>query len=410
MPAPAARKRTTRDIRSASRFAVLRGLYTLGTPSRQELAALTGLSFATVSTIVHELIGIGMLVEAGREDSGGGRPRARLRVAADRGLLLGVDVAETYVHVDVFDAALRRLSRHEHRLTEQSDPEYVLSEIASVLTEASAQHAGREVLGAGVSMPGQVEPISGVSVFAPNWGWSDVPVQQMLQDRLGVPIHVDNPLKAATVAELWFGHGREVDNLVTINLGTGVGAGIAVDGQLIRGVTNNAGEWGHTTLIMDGRPCRCGRRGCVETYVGVPGIRASLEEIAPDHPWLAETQANFIVALAGGLAADDPVSLQVLQRLSYDLGAALANVVNMINPQRIVLTSWTADHLGRWLLDPTRERMHAESISGSADVVDLVLTAVPESPVALGMATLVLEYFLENVGLPSATTARLNLV
>src|SRR3954452_24635436 len=94
----AAPKRTSRDIRSASRFAVLRGLYTLGTPTRQELSALTGLSFATVSNIVNELDGIDMLVEASREDSGGGRPRSRLRVARERGLLLGVDVAETYVH------------------------------------------------------------------------------------------------------------------------------------------------------------------------------------------------------------------------------------------------------------------------------------------------------------------------
>ncbi|HEY5978024.1 MAG TPA: ROK family protein [Microlunatus sp.] len=399
----AARKRTTRDIRSASRFAVLRGLYTLGMPTRQELAALTGLSFATIANVVNELLGIGMLVEAGREDSNGGRPRARLRIAHERGLLIGVDVAETYVHADVFDSALTRISRHEHPI---SDPADVLDEIVDILTEAIGRHPGVEVLGAGISMPGQVEPLTGVSVFAPNWGWSDVPVQQLLQERLTVPIHVDNPLKATTVAELWFGHGREVDNLVTINLGTGVGAGIVIDGQLIRGVTNNAGEWGHTTLIMDGRACRCGRRGCVEAYTGVPGIRDTLADLAPDHPWLTETQAGFIAALADGLAAGDPTAQAVVARLSYDLGAALANVVNMINPERIVLTSWTADQLGGWLLEPTRARMTAEAISGSADVVDLVLSS-QESPVALGMATLVLESFLQNAGLPSPTNAPL---
>lgn len=400
----AARKRTTRDIRSASRFAVLRGLYTLGMPTRQELASLTGLSFATVANIVNELLGIGMLVEAGREDSNGGRPRARLRIDQERGLLVGVDVAETYVHADVFDAALTRISHHEHPI---ADPADVLDEIVDIVTEAIERHRGKEVLGAGISMPGQVEPATGVSVFAPNWGWSDVPVQRLLQERLTVPIHVDNPLKATTVAELWFGHGRVVDNLVTINLGTGVGAGIAIDGQLIRGVTNNAGEWGHTTLIMDGRACRCGRHGCVEAYTGVPGIRTTLAELAPDHPWLAETQAGFILALAGGLSAGDPTAQAVLARLAYDLGAALANVVNLINPQRIVLTSWTATYLGEWLLEPTRIRMTAEAISGSAEVVDLVLSAAPEGPVALGMATLVLESFLQHAGLPSPTNAPL---
>jgi len=401
----AARKRTSRDIRSASRFAVLRGLYTLGMPTRHELAALTGLSFATVANIVNELLGIGMLVEAGREDSGGGRPRARLRIDPDRGLLVGIDVAETYVHADVFDAALTKVSHHEHPI---ADPAEVMEEVVGIVIEAILRHPGKEVLGAGVSMPGQVEPVTGVSVFAPNWGWSDVPVQRLLQERLSVPIHVDNPLKATTVAELWFGHGREVDNLVTINLGTGVGAGIAIDGQLIRGVTNNAGEWGHTTLIMDGRACRCGRRGCVEAYTGVPGIRTTLAEIAPAHPWLDETQQGFIVALAEGLAVGDPIAQAVLARLAYDLGAALANVVNMINPERIVLTSWTATRLGEWLLEPTRARMASEAITGSAEIVGLVPSSAPESPVALGMATLVLESFLHHAGLPSPTNAPLS--
>lgn len=402
----AARKRTTRDIRSASRFAVLRGLYTLGMPTRQELVSLTGLSFATVANIVTELLGIGMLVEAGREDSNGGRPRARLKVDRERGLLVGVDVAETYVHADVYDAALTKVSRHGHPI---ADPADVLDEIVGVVAEAIGRHPGKEVLGVGISMPGQVEPTTGVSVFAHSWGWSDVPVQRLLQERLAVPLHVDNPLKATTVAELWFGHGRDVDNLVTINLGTGVGAGIAIDGQLIRGASNNAGEWGHTTLIMDGRLCRCGRRGCVEAYTGVPGIRATLAELVPEHPWLAETQAGFVMALAEGLSAGDPTAQEVLARLAYDLGAALANVVNLINPQLIVLTSWTATQLGEWLLEPTRTRMVAEAITGSAEVVELVLSAAPESPVALGMATLVLESFLQHAGLPSPTNAPLSL-
>jgi len=270
----ATRRQTARDIRSTSRFAILRGIYTLGTPTRQELAALTGLSFATVSNVVTELNRVGMLVEAGREQSNGGRPRARLRVRAERGVLIGVDVAETYVHVDAFDAALDRLSHHERTLTERSDPDYVISAIAGCIREAIVANPG-EVLGVGVSMPGQVEPAAGVSVFAPNWDWADVPVQRMLRELLPVRVNVDNPLKATTVAELWFGAGRSVYDLVTVNLGTGVGAGIALGGELVRGVTNNAGAWGHTTLIMYGRSYGFCRRCCVEAYVGIPGIIAT---------------------------------------------------------------------------------------------------------------------------------------
>lgn len=401
MDTVAGTKRTSRDLRNASRFAVLRGIYSLGTPTRNDLAQTTGLSFATVSNIVNELIEVGLLREASREDSGGGRPRARLQVNPERGLLLGVDVAETYVHIDVFDLALQRIARYDHEISDATrEPENVTDEIVTGLTRALAEHPGREVLGIGVSLPGQVEPLTGVSLFAPNWGWNDVPVQSLLEDRLDLPIHVDNPLKATTVAEVWFGHGREVSDLVTVNLGTGVGAGIAVDGQLIRGVSNNAGEWGHTTLVMDGRACRCGRLGCVEAYIGVPGLMAQFGEHYPGHPYLASgSQVAFIKALSAGLAADEPEAIWMIELFARALGSALANLVNIINPRRIVLSSWIALELSPWMLPLTERRMREESIVGSAAVVDLALTSVPGSPVALGMATLALENFLERAGL-----------
>src|SRR5699024_8507982 len=106
-------------------------------------------------------------------------------------------------------------------------------------------------------------------VFAPNWNWRDVPLRETLEQAVPVPIRIDNPLMALATGELWFGAGRRFRQFVSVNLGTGVGAGIIVDGQLLRGRGNSAGEWGHTTLIWNGRACRCGRTGCVEAYVGV---------------------------------------------------------------------------------------------------------------------------------------------
>jgi len=395
------RRPTSRDLRHASRFAVLRGVYTLGTPTRKELAQLTGLSFATVSNVVNELVEVGMVVDAGRERSHGGRPRTRLRAAADRGILLGVDVAETYVHVDAFDTALRRLSRHQHPLANRSEPDDVVEEIASCVREAIVTHSAQKLLGVGVSMPGQVEPATGVSVFAPNWNWSDVPVGRMLAESVPVPVTVDNPLKATTVAELWFGHGREVDDLITVNLGTGVGAGIAVGGELLRGVTNNAGEWGHTTLMMDGRRCRCGRRGCVEAYVGVPGMITTFEEQYGHHRYSRDGQTDFVANVRAGLEGGDTEAGWLIDRVSSQLGTALADLVNLFNPERLVLTSWTATELGPWLLVPTRERMNAEAISGSAAATELVMSQIAENPVALGMATLTMESFLSDVGVPA---------
>lgn len=167
-------------------------------------------------------------------------------------------------------------------------------------------------------------------------------------------------------------------------------------------MTNNAGEWGHTTLIMDGRPCRCGRAGCVETYVGVPGIMATLAEQHPAHPFLAHgSQSRFMRDFANGLERDDPTAQWLLAEVARYLGAALANLVNVINPSRVVLSSWTALALAPWLVPATQERMRAESLAGSADAVDLVMTAIDDNPVVLGMAALALENFLETAGVPS---------
>ncbi|MBP2415201.1 ROK family protein [Microlunatus capsulatus] len=405
----AAKRRTSREVRTGNRFAVLRAMYALGTPTRQELAGATGLSFATIATMVTELLAVGVVTEASREDSGGGRPRSRLKVAAGRGLLVGVDATETYVHVDVFDLAMTRLVHHDHAVGEgTSDPDRMVGEIAEGVRSALAAAPDGDVLGVGVSLPGQVEPDSGVSLFAPGWGWKDVAAQALLEERLDLPVHVDNPLKATTVAELWFGHGRRVAHLVTVNLGTGIGAGIALDGQLVRGATNNAGEWGHTTLVMDGRPCRCGRDGCLEAYIGVPGLMAQFGERHPGHRYLeGGSQTHFLAAVREGLEADEPEAHELVELFGEQLGVGLANLINMVNPNLVVLTSWAARDLGRWLLPVAEARMRREAINGSAAVVDIVTSAVPTNPVSTGMAAFVLEGFLERVGLPSPTSAPL---
>ena len=130
--------------------------------------------------------------------------------------------------------------------------------------------------------------------------------------------------------QLWFGAGRSVYDLVTVNLGTGVGAGIALGGELVRGVTNNAGEWGHTTLIMDGRACRCGRRGCVEAYVGVPGIIATFEERFPGHRYIGDDQPRFVESVRAGLEAGEPEAGWLIEQLSHALGEALARFLEHV--------------------------------------------------------------------------------
>ena len=397
-------KRTSRDIRIANRFNVLRHILAASAVSRQEIALETALSFATVSNLVGELLAMGLLVEVGFQDSGGGRPRGLVSVNPRGGFLVGIDAAETYVHVELFDAALTVLATAEEPLhPDENRPdqvvERIVSGVASVLAEA--QIAPEQVLGVGVSVPGQVDPEGGVSVFAPNWAWHDVPMRGMLRSRLTMPLYLDNPLRASAVAELWFGAGRGHDDVVVLTLGTGAGVGLALGGALYRGATNSSGEWGHTTLVLDGRPCHCGGRGCVETYVGAPGIMQHLRELAPQSPMLhPDDQTATVAALAAGLDAGDPVAAAVLDVTARYLGAAVGDLINLFNPEVVVLSSWVASQLGEGLVSRVRAVATRHALRRPLDAAEITLGRIPGNPVSLGAATFALERFLAAIGVP----------
>lgn len=395
-------RRTSRDIRIANRFDVLRRIIAASPISRQKIAADTGLSLATVSNLVGELLELGLLTEVGYQDSGGGRPRGLVAVDPGGGVLIGVDVAETYVHVELFDPGLRALASVEETLhPEENRPEQVTAHIVSSV-RAALDRAGvtsEQVLGAGVSVPGQVDREGGVSVFAPNWDWHDVPLRNLLAEALDFPLHLDNPLRACVVAELWFGAGRGRDDVVVVNLGTGVGAGLAFGGGLYRGATNSAGEWGHTTLVVDGRPCHCGNRGCVEAYVGAPGIMQNLRDLAPDSPLLhADDQTATIAALGRAAADGDPVAAKVVAETARYLGVAIAGLVNLVNPELIVLSSWVASHLGEPLLTEVRSVVARHALRRPLAATEITLCRIAGNPVSLGAATFALQGYLAAIG------------
>ncbi|MGW0767218.1 ROK family transcriptional regulator [Streptomyces sp. NPDC002676] len=395
-------KRTSRDIRTANRYEVLRQIIAESPTSRQELAAATGLSLATVATLVGELLALSLITEVGFEDSAGGRPRGLVAVNASGGSLIGVDIAETYVHVELFDLALNVLARADEELRPgESRPEQVVAHVAAAVGSVVAQ-AGAEaarVLGVGVSVPGQVDRDSGVVEFAPNWNWHDVPLLALLAEHIAYPLHLDNPLRACAVAELWFGAARGRGDAVVVNLGTGVGAGLALGGGLHRGVSNSAGEWGHTTLVLDGRLCHCGNHGCVETYVGAPGIMQNLRELSPQSALLHPgDQTATIDALARAVATGDPVALKVLRDTARYLGAGISDLINLLNPEVVVLSSWVASRLGGPLLDEVQKAVARHALRRPLAATEIVLSPIPTDPVSLGAATFALEGALRSVG------------
>jgi predicted NBD/HSP70 family sugar kinase len=391
-------KSTSRDIRLRNCFAVLRHLIADAPTSRQILARETDLSVATVSNLVTDLIELGVVVEVGREDSGGGRPRALLAPNIGGGVMIGVDVAETYVHLEVYDLSLAVVDRVDERMEpSENSPDQVIGHIAAAMDQVRERLGDRVILGLGVSLPGQVDVAWGVSGFAPNWNWHDVPFRKLLDDRLdlGVPIYLDNPLKTITVGELWFGDGRGVDRLAVLILGTGVGAGLAFGGQLYRGATNSAGEWGHTTINPGGPQCRCGAKGCIEAYVGAPAILWQWAQL--DGRAGAGSQTEAMAALAAAWRAGEASAVHTIETVAEYLAAGVANLVNLVNPDLVVLNGWVTGVLGDALVPELERRLPAHAMAAPLKAARLKRNEQERNMVSLGAAALALEGHLSRL-------------
>lgn len=388
---------TVVDIRRANRASILRHIYQSESVSRQELIQLTGLSSASVTNVVAELLQEEIVVESGLEAAPVGRPRSMLAINLRYGSFIGVEMGDTHIHIELFDLMMRKLGATTSALTlSETSPEYVVELIQQgVLTVLEAADLTIEhVLGIGVSVGGIVEQVEQVFVNIPAWEWRRIPLGMLLKQRLPVPIYLDNAAKVMVQAESLFGAGQGYKHLAVLLVETGIGAGIIADGSLYRGAGNSAGEWGHMTIVPDGRPCRCGSYGCLEAYVGAPGIIASLRELPGQSSLQHLDQETTLAALFEAARGGDANIAQRLKKTGHFLGLGIANLINLFNPQLILLGGWVGLQLGEHILPDVREAVERYALKQPLSQTKIELCQLGLDAVAMGAATLVLEDFL----------------
>lgn len=399
---------TVRELRQGNRRVILQHAYFVPSVSRLELSRDTGLSPATVTSVVNELLVEGVLLETGVAESQGGRPRTILNINPTHGYFIGVDVGETITRIELFDLTLKQLIGAQYEMGPgQSQGEEVAQAIAlhlnDVIVASGIQRS--HILGVGVGVPGIVERTNDVVMYAPSWGWRAVPFQALLAAFTDLPIYLDNGAKAMAQAELWFGAGRSVESLAVLLIGTGVGAGIITNGRVYRGATNSAGEWGHTKLVLDGWECRCGSRGCLEAYVGAPGLIRRFRELAPTATTisLAKQEAS-VESIVQAAMIGEPHAVQVLEEVTHYLGASIADLINVFNPQLIVLGGWVGLQLGPSLLDNIRRVVEKYALRQPFDAVRIGLCELGQDAVCMGAVTLALDDFLMSGGKSTIST------
>jgi predicted NBD/HSP70 family sugar kinase len=405
-----ARAINVRDLRKRNRARALAAVYHNGPMTRQEIGEATGVSPATVSNLLGVLLDQGVIVEAGAEDSDGGRPRALLRVKPEYRHVVGVDVGETAILVELFDLDMQVRASHSitptaERLDPERTAEYVLEGLDRVVTYSGL--AQEQILGVGVGVPGLVEhgDDAGVHgedavVHAQTIGWDGVPFGNMLRRGTALPLFVENGAKTFGQAEKWFGAARDAENAIIVLLGTGTGISIFTEGELYRGASSSAGEWGHTTVVVNGQTCRCGAKGCLEAYVGGRAIVARYDELHQRTPAHSDTDLVARLTAIAEAPSSDQSAAKVLQETGMYLGIGIANLINLFNPERIVVGGWIDQILEDKILPAIREVASRQSLRMPFSAVSIVPAQLGRDAVALGAATLPVNDFLVSGAVP----------
>jgi predicted NBD/HSP70 family sugar kinase len=397
------RKRgTVRDLRRENRAAVLWSLYLSQSRSRHELSTATGLSPASVTNVIRELIDEGIVIETGLAESDGGRPRAMLGMNPAYGYVIGVDIGETRTRVELFDLTMTERARAEYPLDRiaEHDIDVVVGQISAGLRTVLADSGvgAAEILGVGVGVPGVIEQGPEVLVHGQTYGWDAVPLERLVREHAGtllpaeVPLRFDNGAKTMGQAELWFGAGRGARNAVVVLIGSGVGASLISGGATYQGATSSAAEFGHVTVVVGGRKCRCGSTGCLEAYAGAEAI---LERYG--RPMAADDQELALAELIGA-AGTSPLAAAILDETAQYLGAGLGTLINLFNPERVILGGWAGLLLGGRLLPDIRESARQHSLRHPFAATSIELGRLGPGVVALGAATLPMEAFLNGAG------------
>ncbi|WP_394162168.1 ROK family transcriptional regulator [Galactobacter valiniphilus] len=378
-PAPAGATHPTAigadDVRRQNLSAVLRHVQRAGSLSRSTLTRATGLNRSTVAALVADLARRGLV----EERAGAGQGRAGRPSAVVSGSEAAVAVA-VHPELDAIELAMvtvhgRILHRARYRNPEPPSPAHFLSVVPAMLEGMLSAAEAPRPLGIGVAVPGVVNEHDGVVQWAPHLGWRDVPLAEELAARTGLPAMAVNDASAGAMAECLFGAGRGARHLVFLNGGaSGIGGGIAVGGELLRGASGHAGEFGHTLVDASGPACECGATGCLETVVR----RDRLGALG------APEGAELAGAMRSAWGGEDPLGVEL--RLQLDaLGTALRNASNTLNPDRVVFGGYLADLLSA-AGEPALRAAMSPLVAGAGVGPELVGAELGDSLMLIGAA------------------------
>jgi len=375
--------------------------------SRSRLAEMTGLTKATVSSLVRELIERKFVCETGSIISNVGRPSINLELNPQAGTIIGLEIGVDFLSAILTNFSAQVQWKKLEYTTNLLGQQEILANSFKVLEEAciqANQHPGN-LLGIGLGVPGLVDHNSGTLLFAPNLNWRDVPIRKMVEERFNIPVYVENEAQMAALGESYFGAGRYADFVLYVSSGVGLGGGIVLKKQVLQGMNGFAGEIGHITIVPDGLPCNCGNTGCWETLASQRAVFRLVRQA------IERGRSSLVLRKAGGdldrmtipmiieaAQAGDKVALEAFQETGHWLGIGIANLINALNPEVVVfggILSLASD----FLMPEMQSEIDRRALPWSSQNTRLVISEYSLDSCVIGGVATVYHQVLSQPGL-----------
>ena len=395
------------SMREMNLSAVLRLIYHGAPLSRSQLAGKTGLNKSTVSSLVGDLLDRRLIHETGINSAGKGRPATLLEISPRAGAVIAVELGVDFVSAALADFQGNILWRKLDPADPAASEDKTLGQALGLVEEAVALCGkwDQRILGLSFSIPGTVDMEQGVLIFAPNLNWRNVPLRDIFSGRTGLKVFVENDANAAAVAEHLFGVARNLRDFLFVFAGVGMGSGLFLNDQLYRGKGGYAGEIGHTPLIGEGylNLCTCGKVGCWETYTNQQAILQRVENrlaVARDRSRMPELMAQHesgmtMAIIREAAEAGDRAAIESLAEAGSAMGTGFAVLVNIFNPQKIVLGG-PVSIAGEYLMAALRESVRRHAMSEFMSQTEIDLSAFGPDASLVGAAAVVVDDILNH--------------
>jgi len=388
--------------RNAAKRFILSLLRSEGFMSQTRIVEKSSIRPGTVQNLIEELTREGLVRVGGEGKSKGGRKPTLQEINPDAYWTIGIDLDEERIFaglVDLKGSIVREVGRSRCRFKSQDD---FLGVVKQVIQELTSQvPSTTSLLGAGIGIPGFVDREKGIALYCSYYDWMrDVPVKDLLEKEFGVPFHIDNDTVVATLGEKWFGAGKGVGNFLYADLGETVGMGVVIDGRLCTGATGNAGELGHTVIQRNGPLCICGNEGCVEGFASGMALRREAQDrvrkgVVSLISDLCQDVDNIpLDTILSAAEQGDKVAYKLITDTADNLGLAISNAVNLLNPELVVLGG-SLMGARTIVTEAIAKSIRLHCLSPIAAAVKVVASDLVEKSGILGASTLVSQKFFD---------------